>query len=254
MKKLSMILVCSAIALFLAAGSAGAAVFGLGNGAALQGVLDNITLAPTAGQSSVDVLTDDVADSFDSYWDITATGGSVTTLVVELAAFAPENTFGIFDSTDASKYVEVFGGSATSGDQATISITALGDVYLNYIDTGVDFGAITFGYYLDSSYYGNGGFWYSDTLLNNDSMDHMYAYQGKDIDIVQIAQWDSGLWTSNEYVLAFEDLKADVSDKDFTDMVLMVQSVQPVPIPAAVLLFGSGLIGLVGLRRRSHVN
>ena len=251
MKKLSMILVCSAIALFLAAGSAGAAVFGPDNGAALQGVLDDITLAPTAGQSSVDVLTDDVADSFDSYWDITATGGSVSTLVVELAAFAPDNVFGIFDSSNPMNKVTVFAGSAGSGAMATISITSVGDVYLNHADTGIDFGATTFGYFLDSSFYANGGFWYSDTSLNNDSMDHMYAYQGKDIDTVQLGPWAPGLWTSNEYVLAFEDLGFNASsDGDYTDMVLMVESVQPVPIPAAVLLFGSGLFGLIGIRRK----
>jgi len=45
-------------------------------GAALQGVLDGITSAPVGGSSSVNVNTDMLGDAGDSYWNISATGGS----------------------------------------------------------------------------------------------------------------------------------------------------------------------------------
>ena len=217
-------------------------------GGALQGVLNDIT-SPYPGTSSVDVTTDFVPDNLDTYWDITATGGSVSTVIIELAGFAENNLFGVYDSADHTNFVQIFGGAAVAGDQALLSITSAGDVYLNFGDTGVDFAGDEFGYYLDSSFYGGGGNFYSDTSLNTDGpggagYDHMYAYQGKG-DTVKIDIWDEGTWTNNEYVVAFEDLYGGVdgsgADWDYTDFVVMVESVHPIPVPGAVLL---GILGL----------
>ena len=242
MKKLSKILLLSVLSIFLVAGSAMALHI---PGAALQGVLDDITTAPTAGDSSVDVTTDYLG--FDSYWSITATGSSVTTMVIELADFAPNNIFGVYSGQD---YIPLFQGNDVAGDQSLLSIKADGSVYVNFSDTGVDFAGNLFGYYLDSSHYSNGGLWHSDTALNSDGEDHMFAYQGTNTDTVQLPGLVSGEWTNGEYVLAFEDLRASASDWDFTDMVVMVESVRPVPEPATMLLLGSGLIGLAVLSRK----
>ena len=255
LKRRTVLLVVCVAALCLSAAPAMAAMFGDG-GAALQGVLNGITIPPP---SSVDVTTDELPDTlaggtpYDSYWSVTATGGSVSTIIAELAAFMNTNTFGIYDAANPANKVQVFAGAATAGSQAAVTIKADGSVFLNiFNDTGVDFAGNLFGYYLDATVGNNNpnAVFYSDSSLNADGgFDHMYAYQGKNIDTVQLPNLSPGLWTDNEYVLAFEDLWAG-GDKDYTDFVVMVESVVPVPVPAAVLL---GMLGLsvagFGMRR-----
>jgi len=215
----------------------------------VQDVLNQLTLGPTAGVSHTIVGVDEL--DYDSYWRSTASGGAVATMVIEVAGSEALNSFGLFDCGSAA-FVEVFNGPAsagTPGGRAFVSFAADGTVTAvtlgGHTDSAVFTGG-TFGFYLNSPQ----GVFYSDTAKNGDQFDHMWAYQGKNIDTVQLPGLTAGLWTDNEFVLAFED-QFGGGDQDHNDFMVMVESVVPVPVPAAFLLGLLGM-GVAGLRLRKY--
>lgn len=213
-------------------------------GTRLTDVLNSITVAPNARLTSVDVEADALWDDEDSHWTISGPGASVATVVVEVAGFAPFNILGIYDAHNPANKVQVFAGSATAGNTALLSIRADGSVELNSADTGIDFAENNFGYYLQSPQ----GLFYSDTALNPDGADHMVSIQGQGVDTVRLPSGVTKLWQDDEYILAFEDLYGG-GDQDFNDFVVMLESVSPVPVPAAFLLGMLGM-GVAGLKLR----
>lgn len=248
MKKLAILVI--AVAVMLVAGNVMALPVDFGDGgAALQGVFDTFTVG---GPSSVNVASDYLDDEIDSYWKQTAAGTSAVTMIVEFAAYAGTNKFGVYDSDDADTKVELFDGldspGMLNGGYTAFSILNTGEVFVNFAPTGVTFSTSSFGFYLDSSGGDSGGVFYSNTSLNTDGFDHMAAYQGTG-DTVQIVDNPPLTWDDNEYILAWEDL-LNGGDKDFTDFVVMVESVEPLPEPGTLLLLGAGLVALVGLRKR----
>ena len=57
---------------------------------------------------------------------------------------------------------------------------------------------------------------------------------------------------ADPFLIAWEDLHKDDPDfdSDYNDMLYLVDRVRPIPEPISMLLFGSGLFGLIGLRRK----
>jgi len=257
--KTRLLTVAVTLCLCVAPAMADMVTFGPAGPSQLQEVFDTRTLGPNPGDSQIDVVND--AINGDAYWDNTGLG-AVTTMIVELAGFKEANTFGIYEYGDPSNKVEVFSGADTDGHSHTVNMYANGDIYLGDWDGTPDghFNhTLVFGYYLDSTLgYGmggglndGGGLFYSDRLLNTDGqVDHMFSYagQGDKFDMPGLLP-DIDPMSAFYHVLAWEDLAFPGADGNYTDMVVLVESVAPVPVPAAVLLAFLGL-GAAGLKLR----
>jgi hypothetical protein len=241
MKKTMIIGLCFAAVMFVGSASAMADL------TALDSELDAMTVG---GVTHINV-NNPINDLLDSYWTNTAYG-SVDAMIMQYtgAEYAANNPFGIYDPTDTSKKVEIFNGSASVGAVRVMFIDSAGHVWLDSMSGSpiATFGAgDVFGYYLTSP----GGTFYSDTSKNGDKKDHMYAYQGVGDSMNLPGLSNPKLIGPSYYLLAWEDTYNFSGTLDYDDMVVLVESVMPVPIPGALLLGLLGL-GITGLKLRKY--
>lgn len=207
-------------------------------------------------------LLDGVGDSGLGYvhlTDLTSPQTAVATLLLEAAGYANQNQFGIYNyngvgvAPSSDQMLLLFGGSASAPSSATIEFDlanglAWYDRNSNSIQDAGETAIIgtTFGFYLispDSAGGISNPTFFTDSMLNPDttSTSHGLIYDTGSITGAIVGDPD--------VVVAFEDLLACHSDWDFSDMVVGVSDVAPVPEPTTMALFGLGSLAFLRKRR-----
>jgi len=165
--------------------------------------------------------------------------------------------FGIYDATNPNNRLTLFNanGSMNPGasvtivfDQGANTVTSVDLSSISIVDQTSWFGS--FGFYIYAPTWSNEYFYSEDDLNGGDARFLTYEAKG---DMVTIGTKGTFSDIDHWYIAAEAGLTGfPISDYDFTDFVVQMESIRPVPEPATLVLVGSGLAGLAFVRRRKN--
>jgi len=141
-----------------------------------------------------------------------------------------------------------FGDLDFDGQDDDVWITdALGDIDLPGLYH--DFGPDAFGYYVTAG----GSTYYTEDNKNADGEAWALTYQGHGGTLLMPGGQADVSFDDNHWLTAFEVFSNPGTYKDFDDLIVVAESVDPVPEPATILLLGAGLVGLGYLGRKKKL-
>lgn len=226
----------------------------------LQSLLDYITVSGPG----IDTVTDQTGYQL---FQNTATSNSTASFMFEIAGFASKNQFGIYNVSNPLEKVEVFDGANYSGAASTIYFTDSAIVvWTGQLDpdtgdlvtpppptfTEYDYNWNKFGFYLKRD---NTTF-YTQTSLNDGGYEQAVVYQGDNQTVLDLPGRKSGRFMDNEYIIAFENMwLGGRTDRDYNDLVVMVESIEPFPEPRAIagLAIVGASLGVLGCHPKRKV-
>jgi hypothetical protein len=214
----------------------------------LQGVFDDIG-------STINAYND---QSPYGYFVPTGAGNSTAAYIATVSWGWPELEFGIYELGNTANTVQLFTQStATPGDSVAIvfnqgagTVTTVNLETWTMIDQTTDYFQ-TFGFYaITTMDTGVMGPFYSEDALNAGGFARFLTYESKG-DNVTIPNKGTFNDLDHWYVAAEAGYypTGDTTDGDFSDFVVQMESIAPVPVPAAALLAFLGL-GAAGLKLR----
>jgi hypothetical protein len=174
-------------------------------------------------------------------------------LQFEQSGLALSHTFGVWTAYDTAGPIttlQVFAGTNAPGDIASLiwdNTLQNGGLFVKKAGTNAfqfiqNFAGINANFF---------GFYYNYTM--NDTPVTLYSYDAlnsgftRDGEPFNAAALTYKSTTGSIWKIAFDDLQVDW---DYNDFVVRMESVDPVPLPGAVLLLGAGMVRLVAYARR----